>query len=77
MKLTERKNKIQLWEVGDVISDGHSIFMIGFDHIDEKFRLISVYEGTILTEKYNSIRDMRITLGDFNPVAHAELVYSE
>lgn len=77
MKLTDRINRIQLWEVGNVISDGHTIFMIGFDHIDEKFRLISLYEGTIMSDKYDTIKDLRNHNGDFEPVKHVELIFSK
>lgn len=77
MKMTERKTKYQEWKSGDVISDGSCLFMIGYDNVSQKYRLVDLDKGIIMSDDYDFIQDLRKDNGDYNPITHAEVIYSE
>ena len=74
MRLTKREDKSQLWRLGDVIGDGDSFFMICSDGLN--FRLVGLQTGTILSDEYKNITELKKDCGDFNPLNHAELIIS-
>ena len=75
MILTKREDKNQVWKLGDVIGDGDSFFMICSDGFN--FRLVGLETGTILSDEYGNIAELKKDCGDFNPISHSELIISE
>ena len=52
-------------------------FLIVFDYEDESYRFVDMAEGCVQPEKYKTLKSMRIECGDFHPISHAELIFSD
>ena len=78
MKITDRHNNGQVWGINNVISNGfEDYYIIAQDNLTGKYRLLSLYDGVILTDEYDSIEEIKQNNGDLNPISHTEIVISD
>lgn len=76
MKLNKRTDGQQLWVKSNIVGDGYDYYMIVFDNLTGKFRLLSLESGNILNDEYEDIAEIKKVNGELNPISHADISVS-
>jgi len=77
MDVRIRKDKPQKFGSGNLFVSCGDYYMVVHDLDSGELRLVSVENGNMLYERYNSWDELYKLNGDLEPLSHAEIVVSE
>jgi hypothetical protein len=68
----------QVWSSNNLLGDGTGdYYLIIYDNLTDKLRLLSLEEGIILTDEYDNVEELRQLNGDLEPVIRACVYVTE
>ena len=73
MNITKHNRIGEKWQIGNIVTDDQDYYIIVYDNLTSKVRLVSIATGNILTDEYKSIEELKKINGELDPNA----IYAE
>ena len=73
MNITKHNRIGEKWQIGNIVTDDQDYYIIVYDNLTSKVRLVSIATGNILTNEYKTIEELKKINGELDPAIYAEI----